>query len=118
MQTTAQPHTEEEAHLIEDVLARFHFTEPRYRSVFESHATVVVRTLDQLGRDLTVENVVAHIAPEQLAVLSSELPGEDAARLVSYLADLPPWVSRYLSNASEFSLEILRERGWSPESAA
>jgi hypothetical protein len=116
--TTTQTKTDTETQLVNDVLARFHFTEPRYRSLFESHATQVLRTLGQLGRESTVESVITHIAPEQLGILGSDLPTEERARLLSYLAKLPEWVSRYLSDASEFSLEILRERGWSPASAA
>lgn len=110
--------TDKETHLVEEVLSRFHFTEPRYRSVFESHATHVVWTLKQLGRAVTAQSIADHIEPDRLLDLSYDLPRDEGVRLRGYLADLPDWVTRYLSDAGEFSLETLRERGWSPPRAA
>ena len=104
--------------LVRDVLAQFHFTESRYRSVFESHVNRVLGALSQLGREVTVQSIVAHIEPDRLLDLSYDLPHEEGVGLRTYLTDLPGWMTRYLSDAGEFLLETLRERGWSPPQAA
>lgn len=116
---TTEPETgeSEETKLVDEVLARFHFPEPQYEELFKSHATQVVQTLSQLGRELTVENVIAHLAPDQLFDLSKGLPRERGESLMAYLADLPPWATRYLSDTREFSLEWLGERGFVPRSS-
>jgi hypothetical protein len=113
-----RPLTAGETQLIEDALDEFYFTEPDYRTVFESHATRVVQTLIKLGHEVTARSIVAHIEPKRLLDLSYDLPHEEGEELTTYLADLPEWVPRYLSNASEFLLERLSEQGWSPLRAA
>jgi hypothetical protein len=107
-----------DAELIGQVVMLFYFAEPNHRMLFEGHSGVVIGALRQLGRPLDSSSVVAHFAPERLEDLSYELPGKQGVVLRHYLAKLEGWVSRYLADADEFSLQTLRQRGRLPELAA